>query len=186
LLEAEMAQETDIKPVSEKNLSGYDLAPLEWDRVRKALEEWHLQGPTGDDLPHTHWLATTNPDGSPHVVAVGAVLHNGAYYFTSGPGTRKSKNLAQNPHCVITLAAKGMDIAVEGEAAKVSDDAKLHRVAEVFASGGWAPEVRNGAYVHEYSAPSAGPPPWDLYELTPKTVYGLATSEPYGATRWRV
>jgi hypothetical protein len=35
------------------------------------------------------------------------------------------------------------------------------------------------------SAPSAGPPPWDLYELTPTTVFGLATAEPNGATRWR-
>ena len=32
---------------------------------------------------------------------------------------------------------------------------------------------------------------WDralerLYEFTPKTVFGLATAEPYGATRWRL
>jgi hypothetical protein len=32
----------------------------------------------------------------------------------------------------------------------------------------------------------AGPPPWDLHEVIPTTTYGLATAEPYGATRWRV
>jgi nitroimidazol reductase NimA-like FMN-containing flavoprotein (pyridoxamine 5'-phosphate oxidase superfamily) len=179
-----MAQQFDIKPKSEKNLSGYDLGPIAWDRVRQAMEEWHQQGPSGDDLPHTHWLATTNPDGSPHVMPIGVALHEGAYYFTSGPGTVKSKNLAQNPNCVITLAAKGMDVVVEGTTAKVTDEAKLHEIAEAFAD--WGPKVENGAFVHEYSAPSAGPPPWDVYEITPKTVYGLATSEPYGATRWRV
>ena len=45
--------------------------------------------------------------------------------------------------------------------------------------------MRDGAFYHEYSAPSAGPPPWDLYKFTPATVFGLATAEPSGATRWR-
>jgi hypothetical protein len=45
--------------------------------------------------------------------------------------------------------------------------------------------VRDGAFHHEFSAPSAGPPPWYLYEFTPATVYGFATAEPFGATRWR-
>jgi len=30
------------------------------------------------------------------------------------------------------------------------------------------------------------PPPWDFYQITPSTVLGLATAEPYGATRWRL
>jgi hypothetical protein len=34
-------------------------------------------------------------------------------------------------------------------------------------------------------APSAGPPPWYLYEITPRTAFGVATVEPNGATRWR-
>jgi hypothetical protein len=39
--------------------------------------------------------------------------------------------------------------------------------------------------VAPYSAPSAGPAPWDLYELTPAKAIGVATGEPFGATRWR-
>jgi nitroimidazol reductase NimA-like FMN-containing flavoprotein (pyridoxamine 5'-phosphate oxidase superfamily) len=181
-----MAQNTDIKPVSEQNIAGYGLPPISWDRVRERLEqEWREQGPDRDNA-HTHWLATTRPDGRPHVMPVGVALLDGAFYFSSGKSTRKSKNLAQNPNCVITLAAKGIDLVLEGEAAKVTDDAKLHRMAEVFASVGWAPTVEDGAFVHEFSAPSAGPPPWDLYEFTPKTIFGLANAEPYGATRWRL
>jgi hypothetical protein len=37
----------------------------------------------------------------------------------------------------------------------------------------------------EYSAPSAGPPPWDVYQVTPQTVYALGTAEPYGATKFQ-
>ena len=44
--------------------------------------------------------------------------------------------------------------------------------------------VEGDAFTAPYSAPSAGPPPWDLYEFTPKTAFGVATAEPYGATRW--
>jgi hypothetical protein len=180
---------TKLTPKSEKNLAGYGLAPLAWDRALERLqEEWKLQPPPefgGVPEPHTHWLATTGPDGRPHVVPVGAVWQEGVFYFTSGDGTQKSKNLARDPRCVITLAAAGLDLSVEGEAVKVTDEATLQRLAEIFAGVGWAPTVRDGALYHEFCAPSAGPPPWFLYELAPRTVYGFATAEPHGATRWR-
>jgi hypothetical protein len=177
---------SELTPVSEKNLDRYGSPPLAWDRARERLEqEYRLQGPLGDEQPHTHWLATVGPDGRPHVTAVGVVWLDDAFYFSAGAGTRKAKNLAQNPQAVMTLAAKGIDLVLEGEAVKVTDDATLQRVAAEFASLGWAPTVRDHAFYHEYSAPSAGPPPWELYRFTPKTVFGVATAEPHGATRWR-
>ncbi len=180
---------TELKPVSEKNIAAYGLPPIAWERaVERLREEWRQQAPPemdGVPEPHTHWLATTRPDGRPHVVPIGAVWHDNRFYFSSGDGTRKSRNLAQNPNCAITLAAKGLDLVLEGKATKVNDEAKLRRLAEVFASGGWAPTVRDGAFHDEFSAPSAGPPPWYVYEFTPHTVFGQATAEPYGATRWR-
>ena len=60
----------------------------------------------------------------------------------------------------------------------------LHKLAGVFAEGGWAPAVADGGFTHEYVAPSAGPPPWYVYELTLEHVYAVATKEPGGATRW--
>ena len=33
--------------------------------------------------------------------------------------------------------------------------------------------------------PSAGPPPWQVYGLVPRTATSLLTVEPGGATRWR-
>lgn len=50
--------------------------------------------------------------------------------------------------------------------------------------GGWAPTVADGGFTHEYSAPSAGPPPWYVYEFMPEDAYAVATKEPGGATRW--
>jgi len=73
---------------------------------------------------------------------------------------------------------------VEGEAAIVTDDEKLQEIAKAFFD--WGPTVKDGAFTHEYSAPSAGPPPWYVYEFTPKTVFGVATADPHGATRWRM
>jgi nitroimidazol reductase NimA-like FMN-containing flavoprotein (pyridoxamine 5'-phosphate oxidase superfamily) len=184
------ATATELKPTSEKNIAAYGLPALAWDRVLDHLEQdWKLQAPPemgGVPEPHTHWLATTRPDGRPHVVPIGVVWHEGHFYFTSGEETRKSRNLAKNPNCVITLAANDVDIVLEGKATMVTDEGKLRGLAEVFASGGWAPEVRDRAFYHEFSAPSAGPPPWYVYEFTPETVFGLATAEPYGATRWRL
>ena len=46
-------------------------------------------------------------------------------------------------------------------------------------------EVEGDTFTAPYSAPSAGPPPWHLFRLTAHTVFGVATAEPWGATRWR-
>ena len=67
----------------------------------------------------------------------------------------------------------------------MTDEARLHRIAAVYASQGWRPTVRASAFYADHGAPSAGPPPWGVYEVKPATVFGLATAEPYGATRWR-
>ena len=58
-------------------------------------------------------------------------------------------------------------------------------MAARFHEGGWPAEVDGDALTAEYSAPSAGPPPWNVYRLTVMTAFGVATAEPYGATRWR-
>ncbi|MEX2236558.1 MAG: pyridoxamine 5'-phosphate oxidase family protein [Dehalococcoidia bacterium] len=166
------------EPVSEKNISGYGLSTIPWERARE-----HLENDQG--METRHWLATVRPDGRPHVAGVGAVWLDDTFYFVSGSATRKSLNLADNSHCVIGVAAQGIDLVVEGEAVQVRDDSRLQRIAEFYASQGWNPTVRDGAFYAEYSAPSAGPPPWDVYEVVPTTVFGVGSADPPGATRWR-
>ena len=110
---------------------------------------------------------------------------DGKFYFTSGPGTRKSRNLAENPNCVVSVALGDLDLVVEGLAARVTEAATLGRIAERYAAQGWPARASDAAITAEYSAPSAGPPPWDLFVVTPITAFGVATAKPFGATRWR-
>jgi hypothetical protein len=45
-----------------------------------------------------------------------------------------------------------------------------------------AAEVEGEAFTAPFSAPSAGPPPWQLYRFILHTAFGVASAEPYGAT----
>jgi hypothetical protein len=164
--------------MDQTNLDIYGHAALPWSRAEK-----QLAATGGPDV--THFLATVRPDGRPHVAGVGALWLDGKFYFTSGAGARKSRNLDARADCVISVKLPDLDLVVEGAAKKVTDEPTLQRLAERYRAQGWQAIVENGAFSAPYSAPSAGPPPWYLYEFTPTTAFGVATAEPYGATRWR-
>lgn len=163
--------------MEETNLDIYGNAPIPWSRALGQLES--------ADSMATWWLATTRPDGRPHVAGVGAKWVDGTVYVVSGGGTRKSRNLAGNPNCVLSISLPGLDLVIEGVATRVTDQDTLERIAALYSSQGWPALVKDDAFVAPYSAPSAGPPPWNLYAVAPVTAFGLATAEPYGATRWR-
>ncbi len=167
------------------NLDGYGTPPIEWARVRDVLtaDITQIPGSGGPDR-HTPWLTTINPDGSPHVTPVGIVVVNGVWYFSSGAATRKSRNIAGDPRCVVSIATHPFDVVVEGSAARVTDADELQAVAAEFAEQGWPAQVEDDALTAEYSAPSAGPPPWHVYRIAPATVFAFGTAEPYGATKF--
>jgi hypothetical protein len=158
-----------------KNLDIYGAPPIPWSRARKELE-----GGGG-----TYWLATTNPDGRPHVAAVGALWVDDKIYIVTGGRTRKGRNLAAHASCVVSVSLSGIDLVLEGAADRVTDRPTLLRLAERYAAQGWPASVSGTALTAAYSAPSAGPPPWNLYVFSPTTAFGVATAEPSGATRWR-
>jgi hypothetical protein len=171
--------------IEAKNLDGYGTPPIEWERVRDVLTADITQGPdSGGPNRHTSWLTTINPDGSPHVTPVGAIQLGGVWYFTSGPGTRKSRNIAADPRCVISIATNPFDLVLEGSATRVTDGAVLGSVADEYNRGGWPAQPDGDALTAEYSAPSAGPAPWHVYKVTPTTVFAFGTAEPFGATRF--
>lgn len=86
---------------------------------------------------------------------------------------------------MIAVKLTDIDLVVEGTATTVTDAATVQRLAERYAAQGWPATVEDGAFTAPYSAPSAGPPPWNLYEFTPTTAFGVAGAEPFGAARWR-
>ena len=167
------------KPSDTTNLDRYGHDPLPWSRAADALDR-QAPGPS-----KTYVLGTVRPDGRPHAAAVGVLWHEHELFFTSGPGTRKARNLAENPACTIAVGLEGIDLVFEGEARRESDPATLEAAAARYRAGGWPATVEGDAFTAPFSAPSAGPPPWHLYRVTVHTAFGVSTKEPWGATRWR-
>ena len=172
---------------TERNLAGYDMPPIPWEPVRETLATDITQAPgTGGPNRHTSWLTTINPNGTPHVTPVGFIQIDGVRYFNSGPATRKSRNIAANPRCVVSVAVEPFDLVIEGSAERVTDADELSAVADTFNRQGWPAKVDDDALTAEYSAPSAGPPPWHVYRVNADTVYAFGTAEPGGATKFEL
>ena len=170
------------------NLAELYQAPLiEWERITARLDRGVTQAPgTGGPDRHTCWLATVNHDGSPHVTGIGAIWVDGTFWFETGEGTRKGRNLARDPRCTLSVATHEFDLVIDGEAHQVRDRPDVAAMAERWAAAGWPARVdeTGEALTAEFSAPSAGPPPWYVYRVTPRHATALLTVEPGGATRW--
>jgi PPOX class probable F420-dependent enzyme len=165
----------------------YHLELLDWDRIDDRLSRGVTQAPgTGGPDRHTCWLATINPDGSPHVTGIGALWADGAFWFETGRRTRKGRNLARDPRCTLSVATHEFDLVVDGTADVVTNPATVADMAARWVAEGWPARVDDSgvALTADFSAPSAGPPPWLVYRLTPRTAIALKTVEPGGATRW--
>jgi PPOX class probable F420-dependent enzyme len=166
----------------------YRTPNLDWQRIEARLEDGVDQAPgTGGPDRHTCWLATVDPDGSPHVTGIGTLWADGAFWFETGRETRKGRNLARDPRCALSVATSEFDLVVEGDAHVVTDPPTVAAMAARWAAGGWPARVDDSgvAITADYSAPSAGPPPWFVYRLTPSSATAVSTVEPGGATRWR-
>ena len=150
-------------------------APRGWDEALAALER-----------AFTFWLATVDGDGKPHLVPVLAVVVEGGVYVAVGVRTRKARNLARDPRCALAAGVEGLDVTIEGRARPVREESLLQAVADAYASKyEWGVTVRDGAFHDAEGAPTAGPPPYDVYEIHPATGYGFGTVEPARSTRWR-
>jgi len=169
---------SDRTPIETRNLDIYGHDPLPWSRPRDLFEAVIFFG-------RPAFLGTVGADGRPHAAGVAALWLDGDVYFTSGAKTRKSRNLAVNPACTISAQLATIDMVLEGEAVRVTDQPTLERLAARCREGGWPVQVEGDAFTAPYAAPSAGPAPWSLYRFTFHTAIGNATAEPHGATRWK-
>jgi hypothetical protein len=170
---------TDRLPTETTNLDRFGGPTFPWRKVSERLES----GPKGPDAGF--FLVTVRPDRRPHAAGIGAVWYDGDLYFTSGSRTRKSRNLADNPACSLAVKFPDMDLTLDGDAAIVTEPKGLEAVAEIYRQLGWPAEVAGNAFTAPFGAPSAGPPPWNLYRFSFYSIVGLSTAEPKGATRWR-
>ena len=167
---------THETPTETKNLDQYGETPIPWDRTFELL----IAAP--DQLGTSFFLNTIRPNGTPHSASFGALWVDGGFLMMSGPGTRKSKNLDANPACTVTVGLKGIDLVLEGSAQRVTDKEFLEKAAKSYREHGWPAEVDGEGFTAPYTAPSGGPPPWNLYRFTFHTAFGVGEG---GATRWR-
>src|ERR1700730_16913444 len=134
-----------VQEPAHKNLDIYGAKPIPWSRALKQLE---------GRSAGTYWLATMNPGGRPHVAGVGALWVDGKIYFVSGTRTRKSRNLAANPSCAVSLSLTGIDLVFEGNAIRVADRPTLLRLAKGSAAEAWGARVKRALMTPADSATS--------------------------------
>lgn len=119
-----------------------------------------------------HWIATTRPDGSPHVMIVWGVWLEDAFYFGTSRNSRKARNLAANPHCVVCTERADEAVILEGVAKAVSDPAVVKRFAQAYRK----------KYEEEIDTEQ-----FPVYAVRPRAVFGfISAAEAWAgtATRW--
>ena len=169
------------------NLGAADgLPPVNWATVVEKLDTGSAPAP---DAPNsrTTWLATLNRDGSPHVTAVGALWLDGRFWFQTGMGTRKGRNVARDARCSIALSIRDADVVIEGDAVRVTEPEAVARIAKAWADSGWPaePDESGSGIRAPFNAPSQGPPPWNVFRIEPRSATVVLATEPGGLTRFR-
>jgi nitroimidazol reductase NimA-like FMN-containing flavoprotein (pyridoxamine 5'-phosphate oxidase superfamily) len=167
--------ETHNAPIAEvdRPYSAPDAVATEWERAQSVLAEAEI-----------YWFSTVRTDGRPHVTPVIAVWADGAVHVTTGPDEQKAKNLAANQNVVVTTGKNvwsGLDVVVEGEAVRVTDDGALRELAAAWeAKYGeeWHFDVEGGAFHHEGGEAH-------VFAVAPRKAYAYDRDEPGGATRYR-
>jgi general stress protein 26 len=144
-----------------------------WDRAESVLADAAI-----------YWISTVRADGRPHVTPVIAVWRDGAIHVTTGPEEQKHRNLTANPNVVVTTGInewRGLDVVLEGTAARVTDDGVLGDLAAAWEAkygADWHFDVADGAFRHEGGEAH-------VFAVTPVKAYAYDRDTPGGATRYR-
>jgi general stress protein 26 len=130
------------------------------------------------------WLSTVRRDGRPHVTPLPAMWLDGALHFCTGAGEQKARNLEANRHCVLTTGTNdfhsGLDVVVEGAAERVTDPARLQRLAAMWhAKLDWPFEVVDGGFGEPDGRMAL------VFGVMPAKVLAFGKGVPYSQTRYR-
>ncbi len=119
---------------------------------------------------HNYWLTTVRPDGVPHVMPVWGAWLDGAWYFSTGATSRKSRNLEQNPRCVVCNENAEEAVILEGTAVRLKD----HEI----------PQQAFTNYKAKYAwelDPKRGP----VWKVSPALVFAMPEKQfPEAVTKW--
>jgi len=121
------------------------------------------------EASHCYWLATTRPDGRPHVMPLWGIWIDQSFAFSTGPRSVKARNLQASPWCVVTSENPAEPVIVEGSTAMVSDPGTLARLSEVYAA--------------KYGLAPPDPSEGLMFVLTPTLAFGLIEREDFAKKR---
>lgn len=69
---------------------------------------------------HNYWITTVKPDAgeapAPHTMVVWGLWQDGRFLFSTGSGSRKARNLSENPKCIVCNEDAHEAVIVEGVA----------------------------------------------------------------------
>jgi nitroimidazol reductase NimA-like FMN-containing flavoprotein (pyridoxamine 5'-phosphate oxidase superfamily) len=162
---------TDLDP----RFSDRDAVATDWEETRRALDDAEL-----------FWITTVRADGRPHVTPLVAVWLDGAIHFATGAHEQKAVNLRTNQNVILTTGRneweRGLDVVVEGEAVRMTDESVLEQLAAAWTAkwdGRWRYEVHQGSFRHERGSSAVL-----VFAVKPAKVFAFAKG-PFGQTRHR-
>ncbi len=155
-------------------VSGYGLLP---ESEGKGLLPWSW---ATERLEHSrnYWIATTRPNGRPHVMPVWGVWMDNALYFGTDPASVKGRNIQANPAIAAHLESGDEVVVLEGVAETVSDKALLARLYQVYG-------VKYDIQLGPQTADDPGDYPYTLVLRPQRALAWLESDFPGTATRWR-
>jgi PPOX class probable F420-dependent enzyme len=122
-----------------------------------------------------YWLATTWPDGRPHVMPVWGVWDGSLLWFSTGLRSRKARNLAVDPRCVVATEDAASPVVVEGVAELTRDP---REIADFVA-------LVNAKYDTDYGVDFQDPAVNATVRVVPRWAFGVADGDFTGSpTRW--
>jgi nitroimidazol reductase NimA-like FMN-containing flavoprotein (pyridoxamine 5'-phosphate oxidase superfamily) len=158
----------------DKRFSDPEAEPTAWADAVGALEKAEL-----------YWITTVRADGRPHVTPLIGVVADGVVHFCTGLEEQKGRNLEHDNRVALTTGnntwAEGLDIVVEGEAVRVSDEARLRQLADAWEAkygSEWHWEVADGMFRHADGGGAA------VFRVEPAKVLAFA-KDPHGQTTYR-
>lgn len=124
---------------------------------------------------HDYWVVSLWPDGRPHAMPVWGVWDGGALWFSSSLGSRKVRNLAADPRCVVTTADTSDPVVVEGRAEIVVEREALARMIALL----------NAKYATSYPVEFLDPAVNATVRVDPAWAFGMVHDDFTGSpTRW--
>jgi hypothetical protein len=126
---------------------------------------------------HNYWITTSRPGGHSHLMLIWGIWWQDAFWFSTGPRTRKAKNIFAEPYCVIGTEKADEAVILEGTAEEIKDRSIWKQIAQIY----------NGKYGGDIE-PLLMASDGCVFRVQPRVVFGQdehAENFAESVTRWQ-